>query len=621
MEFKILLTALPISIVILLIAISFGRMLLKHLGIKASDDLECSIFATGLGLGVLAYLVLAVGLANILYAWVLVTLLLILAVASIKEMGAFIRIIYNQLRMSGKKISALYVLILIAVVLMGGFVLISALAPPAFSDWDGLAYHLAVPKMYLKAHKIYYIPFISHSNFPFLIEMLYTIGLALGDIGVAKLFHFAMYITTAVGIFSLGRKYINSVAGFVGVLVFMSVPLCIWEAGIAYSDLSTALYVLLATYCVVNWEAKFERGWLILGGIMGGFALGTKVLAVVPVLALCLWVFVSACRMKGISEGIKSASILGAVLLLIAAPWYIKTFIYTGNPVYPFLYNIFGGKYWSAEAAQSYRQAQLEFGMGRGLLDFVLLPWNITMHGSKFYDKGAPVLLGIIGPAFLGILGVQVFQRNISKVAIKLQLVAGAFIIAWFFLMQSARYMMGILPLLSIAVGAAVAKANTDWKITRHIVNMFVAGCILVGLYPAAVMGYWCGPVVFGLEPFEEYLSRSLDVYDAENFINTSTPRNSKIILYDEVRGFYLDRTYIWGNPGHHEMIPYRTFKTGDQLVDWLRSQGFTHALINWRFSSLGSKASYQKLILQAIGSGRLAEAFSSNGVSVYEIK
>lgn len=393
MSFNIPLIALPISIVILLIVISFGRTILKLLGVRVSDELECFVFSMGLGMGTLAYLVLAIGLAGLLYAWVFVALLLIIAITSLREIRAFISVVYSSLRMSGRQLSILSAIIAVMATFLAGLVLISALAPPIFTDWDGLAYHLAVPKMYLQAHKIYYIPFISHSNFPFLIEMLYTIGLAFGSTGVAKIFHFTMYITAALGILSLGRRYINSTAGIAGALVFMSVPLCVWEAGIAYSDISTALFVLLAAYCVVNWEATSECSPLILGGIMGGFALGTKVLAAVPVLALCIWVFASASKANRISAAIKAASLIGGISLLVGAPWYIKSYIYTGNPVYPFLYNIFGGKNWSAEAAQSYRQAQLEFGMGRGILEFILLPWNITMHGSKFYDKGAPIFL------------------------------------------------------------------------------------------------------------------------------------------------------------------------------------------------------------------------------------
>lgn len=181
--------------------------------------------------------------------------------------------------------------------------------------------------------------------------------------------------------------------------------------------------------------------------------------------------------------------------------------------------------------------------------------------------------------------------------------------------------MIGILPLLSIAVSAATSKASSDWKIARYIVNGFVAMCILLGIGVGIITGYWSGPVVFGLEPVEEYLSRGLDVYDAENFINTSTRMDAKVILYDEVRGFYLDRPYIWGNPGHHEIIPYRSFRTGNELMDWLRKRGFTHALINWRFASLGSEAGHQGLIAQAIASGRLVEIYASNGSSVYEIK
>ncbi len=44
-------------------------------------------------------------------------------------------------------------------------------------DFDTVSYHFAVPKLYIKAHSIFYIPYIQQSNFPFFSEMLYLIGL------------------------------------------------------------------------------------------------------------------------------------------------------------------------------------------------------------------------------------------------------------------------------------------------------------------------------------------------------------------------------------------------------------------------------------------------------------
>src|SRR5262249_59244762 len=76
--------------------------------------------------------------------------------------------------------------------------LVPALAPPTDLDWDGLSYHLAAPKLYLRHERLDFIAYDSHTNFPFTVEMLYTLGLGWGDAGAAKLFHLAAGRLTAL---------------------------------------------------------------------------------------------------------------------------------------------------------------------------------------------------------------------------------------------------------------------------------------------------------------------------------------------------------------------------------------------------------------------------------------
>ena len=79
----------------------------------------------------------------------------------------------------------------------------------------------------------------------------------------------------------------------------------------------------------------------------------------------------------------------------------------------------------------------------------------------------------------------------------------------------------------------------------------------------------------------EKRLRRTLDVYEAMDWINHNTPKDAGVILYDNVLGFYLDRPYLWGNWQHSSYIPYETLTSGRQLTDWLRQKGFRYALFN----------------------------------------
>jgi hypothetical protein len=159
--------------------------------------------------------------------------------------------------------------------------LLAALAPPGGNDWDGLAYHLAAPKVYLSHGRIHFIPYDSHTNFPFTMEMLYGLGLALGGAPLAKLFHWAAGCLTALAVAAfcaahLGRgepsasplasprlrsapapcgrppRRLPAWAPPLAAALFLSVPQVAWEATTAYIDLGTTLFQFLALYALVN---------------------------------------------------------------------------------------------------------------------------------------------------------------------------------------------------------------------------------------------------------------------------------------------------------------------------------------------------------------------------------
>jgi 4-amino-4-deoxy-L-arabinose transferase-like glycosyltransferase len=648
------LVGIPITGVIVLIALAFGRRMLRLIGIRLDSALEKDVFGAAIGLGVAAYLTLAVGLAGVLYPWVLAILLLLMAAMSLGELKVVAGEILAGIRGSfNAKLRIGDSLITLGLVSLGACALIGALAPPAGVDWDALAYHLAIPNIYLAKHAIFYVPYISHSNFPFLTEMLYTIGLAFKSISSAKLFHFAMFILTGCAVYVIGKRHVGPLAGKVGALLFMASPVVLWEAGAGYADITTACYLTLAVFALLNWErsgirndvttrrqedkrTKREGGgssdpypessiqnlvsgsrWLWLCGLMCGFALSTKALAGVPVAGLCFWALISEIRSKGWVEGFKSSLGLAGIALVIGSPWYIKSFVYTGNPVYPFLYNIFGGKNWNQADAVLYRNAQLTLGMGRGIRQFIMVPWNLAMNGYKFFDTKS--LFGIIGCAFLGLMPITALDGKNRKAILKVGMIAILFATAWFFLMQQNRYLISVLPLFALIAGAGVQAANGRWRHGRFIVNGFAVICVLASLFVGVMMAQNSINAAIGLESRDDYLSRNLGgMYDAEKYLNDSTPESAKVALFGEVRGFWLDREYIWANPGHHELIPWKSFKTGVDMVAFLRKAGYTYALINWQFSTM--EEPHMKFVADAIGHGLMQEVYSGRGASVYEL-
>jgi len=507
------------------------------------------VFATALGLGLLAYLVLALGLWGGLrpgWGWLLVGAFLLTAV------GQTLREVHRWRRQAAKaaatpvawetKVDFFSPLpspaphrvrtVLLAALLVGvlGLGFIRALAPA--TAWDDLTYHLAAPKVFVQHARIIYLPYDHHSNFPFTLEMLYTLGLLLRGQTVAKLFHFACFLLTILALIAFGRDYLGPRAGgsscpppkqvrgegigLTAATIFALAPTVMWETGTAYNEFGLALFQLLAVYSFLEYlnlrsttlvcertpqmtcrERSLHRSpcgavrrprptnivsrriedqgraappsassgralsrpvqpvdrpgdkgvspaqegfpisvapipqaalrqpaWITLIGVFCGLALGVKATGGLVLILLLGGVAVLGWIDRLSFQATSGAMVkLSLIAVLIGSPWYIKSYIWTGNPVFPFAHGVFRSPWWSADRDTAYREAQQDFGRPeavrrRGdraapdwnahlrLSRFPTVLWRLTMRAPDFYDQRTFFALGHIGPLFLAFLPV-----------------------------------------------------------------------------------------------------------------------------------------------------------------------------------------------------------------------
>ena len=79
--------------------------------------------------------------------------------------------------------------------------------------------------------------------------------------------------------------------------------------------------------------------------------------------------------------------IAGAGAFALAAPWLLKSYIYTGDPLYPVLWKYFGGIEWSDALSEQFWTWQNSIGMGHTPRDYLLLPVRIFLNGGGGYEN------------------------------------------------------------------------------------------------------------------------------------------------------------------------------------------------------------------------------------------
>lgn len=632
------------------IAAGVGRTLVGKWRVLENLHLERFVFCTAVGLGIAAYGVLLLGLCGLLSFWPITGLWLGLGLLGHRGLIDNTRDLIRKVRKAEAGTRQDPKLFVRAVSMTGlGLALIfvaiavlSCFKPPDEYSWDALAYHLADPKLFLMDHRITSLPTEHHSNFPLLMEMLYTVGLLYDGYTLANLFHFLMALLTGLGMFGFCQRRFGTVGGWCAVIIFWSTPVVLWEAGVSYIELGLGLYTTLACFAAVEalspvGEEQDRHQWLLLSGITMGFGLGTKYLALIPFGIVAVMLLIR-------SRSLRKAVIYGTVALVIGSPWFVKNILITHNPVYPYMFKLFpNSRYWTADRAKGYESEQERFGAPHSLqkplsaaTNLLEVPWDLltfplqdSITGSATYSNAGEfnmmTMLGSLTFAFNAIL---LLRRRVPRYINDLCILGMLQVVAWFFVAQVSRYLVSVLPLLAVTGAYAVSELVkdcagqqseklTDKKLPEAnrpdkklpVAAMAFAGIALCLIGGQALMTLW---IVMLIPPQtrlrsgapatvlsvpqivnilsdpdgkEEFLKHKIGTYAVVDWINHNAPKEDGVLLYDDTLGFYLDRKYLWANGEHSAYIPYDQFADGRELTDWMVAHHYRFAMFNMKWN------------------------------------
>lgn len=488
------------------------------------------------------------------------------------------------------------------------FALIGVLAPSDTLDWDSLAYHLAVPKIWLHDGRISYISYIHHSNFPLSVDGLFIWGLSWGGQHGAKAFSWVYFLLGILALFGLARSRYGEKAAWWSALAFATIPVVAWEAGTAYIDVANGLFAGLGLYFAAQLVAAPSKRDAWLAAVFLGFAAGSKYtgLQTIGVAAAVVLVGLFLERKREIAvKPISATVLLVAVSVLISAPWYAKNVANTGNPVYPFFYGVFGGKNWSDYNAMIYTREQQTFGAGRAMAtpqqpDYTKNPLDplrlghsvlgLTYQPGRYINpaptQGGGLPMGALGVTALAAWLLWMLSGRMGRFEASVAAEVGVSFLMWFVLTQQARYVVALAAPLSVMFGGGVVQLRMGKGLAALGVLQTVVG--LAVLYQFLVTAQL--QVVTGKVGADEYQAERIEFYEPAQFINKNVV-DGRVALYDEVFGYLLDVPYFWANPGHTTELGYDRMKTADDLVASLKAHGITYVYFNLAPTRQGDRA------------------------------
>ena len=607
--------ALAKTLAVLLVAGSLGLLLIP----VSNLSLKYILLGSAVGLALVAILVFALstlGLATAYAVWIALGGLGLLSYRQVTTLARYARSVTFPSRGPAE-------MALIAILVFASLVcLINCLAPLTAND--SLVYHLSLPKTYASAHRLAALPYNAYANMPHYGEILYTLFYSIaGETGV-KLFYFVIMLAAAASVYALAREFVDRTHATLAPCLFLVHPLLIDHRTVGNIDVMLAYIYLCSIILVLEYgRTGLKTRYLLGAALLAGFMCGIKYTALI--LSASLLVIPLSCY----AGKIKRRQLLVGVLiaLLVFAPWAVKNQIQVGNPLYPLLENVFDGANWDRVQESQLLTWQRSMGMGRGVLDYLLLPYNISVRGRPALNYSH--FDGTISPILLILLPLALFRRSRQSTALIIMALAG--FVFWALTSQQLRFLIPTLAvaavLASIGVSSLVAHAGAKWsgvviglavlvQISSLVIpdqyrNQFLAGAFSERL-----------AVVTGLEPRQRYLERTLQSYSMCSHINSSLPDGEPVFLIWENRGYYLNRPYFADSFFEASTVMRLAAAAGEGrlLKARIQQMGYRYVLVNDLLGGVFSRyyPPEHLTVLRDLINNHLEAVHSANRLTLY---
>lgn len=563
---------LGLALFLALISAGMGWRLLAALHELPAHPLDALALATPLGLGMLALACLVLGQFNWLNLLGLSVVVAVAAELGIRPGLSLPRRFWNHW---GRDASAgpagiMDRIFLAALVLTLGATALASLAP--VRDGDALCYHLQVPKVFLIRQGLCFEPDLHETVYPLVTELLYAIALEFRGPVACRCLQWTLGLILAANVTALARPSLGRRAWWAGTLILL-VPAVSNGMSAPLNDVALAAF---GTAAIFAWTRQLERvgtNATLVAGLLAGLAMGVKYPALVLVgllvaATLARPLFDSAWRTRrGWARATGLAAGLIGVALATGGVWYLRAYVHTGNPVYPFFRNQFGGNGLDEVLAPVKRPLAVNaWNLATALVPLTLEPHRFDSFAHQF------------GPIFLLFLPALMLRRSPRRV-VSLTALGYAFLVVCMTQRQSMRFLLLALGPMSVGV----AYLASTWQQRRTAASRVLLGLLVLVLVletgVSLARAARAAGVVLGRESFHQFLARCEPTYRVGRWVAGNLPAGARLIGQDH-RGFYIPRHYTMELAHRRRTGLGDHGETAQEVVETLQREGFTHLMM-----------------------------------------
>lgn len=498
--------AAAVTLVVVLASFVMGRRARSVCGIAANGTVEDIAVSTGLGLGALHCALFLMGLAGWYTAR---AFLLLLAAFLIIGRRAWIEFFTapgrlhrawgatSELRGWAGALGTVFGAALIACGVM-------VMLAPSLA-YDVLRAHLPLVHYYAAQHALRTPAYIDYGFFPQGVETLMTLGYVLAGDAAAQMLPPVYFVLALLMAFRIGRICGLSVfTALAGTLSAAAIPLLHWTGSVAKNDLALAFFVLAALHGYLRWRESGNFRCVLAGAFFLAMGAGIKHSVVYAIPPLALLYLQAASRQP---RAVRAVVKLGAIFVVFGAFWLVRTWVLTGNPVYPF----------SAQAAVP---ATGETSWWSVMVRCLRLPWDIHFHGRAYFESPLDHPMGIVLVLFTPLWALA--GKRVNRTEAVCLFFCGLYLAYWAIVQGMPRFAIAPIMILCVLTAARVVHFC---RVTRPVIQVSILAAsgyaLLFGLLGAAIVEVNAPQFRYFARRIDKpgYLRQALSPYRAMEFL------------------------------------------------------------------------------------------------------
>ncbi|MEM9166655.1 MAG: hypothetical protein AAGB48_06485 [Planctomycetota bacterium] len=464
--------------------------------------------------------------------------------------------------------------------------LAAASSPPGwlweseFAGYDALSYHLQLPREWHATGRVWPVDHNVYSYLPSAVEAAFVHIAALtgtpkdrfitddGSLPMAcQLLHAGITLIAAWIVAATGRQLAEraslperaALVGFVAGGLTLATPWAVVTGSMAYNEMAVVALLSGAILAAASSADHPIRTGLAVGALVGA-ACACKPTAIMiggPVAGLML---LAAVPMKRWPVALAAATIAGAATI---APWLVRNWLASGNPVFPMLTSVFGTAHWTTEQAQRYHDGHAFDGSILDALRLLVVadPTDPAASESAGIHRGLMhAQWALLGPLLPIAAALALLRRAARRWAITLLAGTTLSIAAWATLTHvQSRFLIPLLPAMVLLVGLGIGAAAAGWPkargmrvalpwIARGLVTLTAAMTLWIFSQQRTQLGGPNAVLPFGTAAFinPAIVGDDVNTMPAEMWIRSQLPEGSKTLLVGDARPFYMPQGTLY---------------------------------------------------------------------------